>query len=93
MKRRNTPSELPQRWIKPTELQNKKAAGSGKKELGNQIVSDFEAHMNDNLDVKVAFDGMYETIKKISEKQEALQDVDTVLAGLRRVDSVLQCIF
>jgi cysteinyl-tRNA synthetase len=75
------------------ELQNKKSAGSGKKELGNQIVSDFEAHMNDNLDVKAAFDSMYETIKKISEKQKAHQDVDAVLAGLRRVDSVLQCIF
>ena len=77
------------------DLQKLKPKSSGGEALGSQIVSAFEMHMNDNLDVKAAFDSLYETIEKLKQKPESLSayNVRGIMAGLRRVDSVLQCIF
>ena len=51
--------------------------------------------MNNDLDVKTAFDSLYETISGLHKKRKSLsvKDVKNILDDLRRIDSVLQCIF
>ena len=65
--------------------------------LITRIVSDFEAHTDEDLDVKAAFDTLYAAVaalhdltKKGKLSPEASQ---AALKGLRRVDRVLQVIF
>jgi cysteinyl-tRNA synthetase len=61
----------------------------------DEITASFEECMNNDLDVKSAFDNIFETISDFHEKRHSLSDkeVKNVLNGLLRVDSVLQCIF
>ncbi|HEX7482523.1 MAG TPA: class I tRNA ligase family protein [Candidatus Bathyarchaeia archaeon] len=61
----------------------------------DEITAGFEECMNNDLDVKSAFDNIYEIISDFHEKRQSLSDkeVKNVLNGLHRVDSVLQCIF
>ena len=63
--------------------------------LTSNIVSDFEKHMNNDLDVKSVFDNLYKTASELHEMRQSLgaDDLKNVLNGLRRVDGVLQCIF
>ncbi len=62
--------------------------------LTNKIIIDFEDNMNNDLDVKSAFDSLYETTVKLHKIRQSLgtQDVKNVLDSLRTVDRVLQCI-
>jgi cysteinyl-tRNA synthetase len=66
-----------------------------KDRLVGKITADFEDYMNKDLDVKSAFDKIYQNITKIYEIRERLseKDIKNVLKSLSRVDSVLQCIF
>jgi len=63
--------------------------------LSSKIIVDFEAYMNNDLDVKSAFDSLYETINELHEIRELLssKDVKKVMNALSKIDSVLQCIF
>jgi cysteinyl-tRNA synthetase len=63
--------------------------------LIESIVLAFENGMNNDLDVKTAFDSLYETISELYRTRESLsvKDQKNLLNGLRRIDSVLQCIF
>ena len=65
------------------------------KELTSKITVDFEKNLNNNLDVKSAFDSLYETIRKLYERRQLLgaKDEKNLFNGLRKVDNVLQCIF
>jgi cysteinyl-tRNA synthetase len=65
------------------------------KTLTDKITAGFEECMNNDLDVKSAFDNIYEAISDFHEKRQSLSDkeVKNVLNGLHRVDSVLQFIF
>ena len=74
---------------KPTCQTGEKEAFSGK------ITADFEDSLNEDLDVKSAFDNLYNTISKLHEIKQTLgdKDIKNVLSGLRKIDSVLQCIF
>ena len=74
---------------KPTNQNHDKEA------LTSKITADFEGNMNNDLDVKSAFDSLYKTTSELYAMRQSLssKDVKNVLNGLRRVDSVLQCIF
>jgi cysteinyl-tRNA synthetase len=63
--------------------------------LTSTIVSDFQNHMNDDLNVKSAFDNLYETTSELHGMRQSLssKEIKNVLTSLRRVDIVLQCIF
>jgi cysteinyl-tRNA synthetase len=69
----------------------KQANGS----LVDNIVPDFENGMDNDLDVKAAFDNLYRTIGELYRMRESLsvEDSKSLLNGLCRIDSVLQCIF
>jgi cysteinyl-tRNA synthetase len=62
-----------------------------------KIIPNFERHMNDDLDVKAAFDTLYHTVVTLHRlmKQRKLSDEDakTAISGLRRINSVLEVIF
>jgi cysteinyl-tRNA synthetase len=79
------------------DLQKIKPASKTEKEeaLDGKITADFENHMNNDLDVESAFDSLSQTIGEIHQTRASLgaEDIKNVLNGLRRVDSVLQCIF
>ena len=80
-----------------SELQRVKLNSQTEKQetLTSNIASDFENHMNNDLDVKLAFDNLYETTSELYEMRQSLssKDVNKLLNGLCMVDSVLQCIF
>lgn len=60
-----------------------------------RITSEFEAHMNNNLDVAGAIKTLTQTVTEVYEKSDALprEEIENVLADLAQVDSVLQCLF
>jgi cysteinyl-tRNA synthetase len=79
------------------ELQEQKSNRSHSKldELISRLVSDFEHAISNDLSVKSAFDKLFETISELHKNRELLKlnDVKDTLYALRKVDSVLQCIF
>jgi cysteinyl-tRNA synthetase len=83
--------------IKVADLQQAKSSSQTEQAevLSSKITADFEGYMNNDLDVKSAFDSLYETISKLHEMRQSLSSKDTknVLNGLRKVDRVLQCLF
>ncbi len=80
-------------------LQKAKAAGPSEaaKQLADGVVSGFERCMDDDLNVKAAFDSVYDVVARSHELLEqekiGVEDANAVVSGLRRVDSVLQVIF
>ena len=78
------------------ELQASKSETNAKENaVDNKIVAEFEDHMNNDLDVKGAFDCLYETISELHKNREMLskKDVKNLMDDLHRIDSVFQCIF
>jgi cysteinyl-tRNA synthetase len=79
------------------ELQETKPSGQAENHeaLINKVATDFESCMNNDLDVKSAFDSLNKTIGELHRMRQSLgvQDIKNTLTCLRRVDSVLQCIF
>ncbi len=60
-----------------------------------RLTGEFEAHMNNDLDVKGAFDNLYQTVTEIHRKRQTLarEEIENTATDLRRIDSVLQCLF
>jgi cysteinyl-tRNA synthetase len=77
-------------------LQDAQAGGSSRdaEALVNGIVHGFEDCMNNDLGVKPAFDRLCETVSELYRMRGSLsaEDQKNLLSGLRRVDSVLQCL-
>jgi cysteinyl-tRNA synthetase len=63
--------------------------------LTDSIVPGFENGINNDLDVKAAFDSLYETISELYKMRKSLsaRDSKNLLNRLRKIDFVLQCIF
>jgi cysteinyl-tRNA synthetase len=59
-----------------------------------RLTSEFETHLNNDLDVKGAFDTLCQTVAEIHQKRQTLpqDEVKNVLTDLQRIDSVLQCL-
>ena len=79
------------------ELQQQKSDESSveSKKLAQSVLPIFEAAMDNNLDVKGAFDNLYEIISELHEKHALLKVTDekNLLMDLHKIDSVLQCLF
>jgi cysteinyl-tRNA synthetase len=80
-----------------TDLQQQKSGGSSTEaeELAQSLIPVFESAMNNDLDVKTAFDNLYETINEIHEKRVpfSVKNTENLMNDLHRIDSVLQCLF
>jgi cysteinyl-tRNA synthetase len=67
------------------------------KALADSIVSSFEENMNSDLNVKAAFDELYEKVSELHRLMRAdrlsVEDANAAMSGLRRIDSVLQVVF
>lgn len=80
-------------------LQKAKASHSTEKTeaLVKSVASGFEDKMNNNLDVKVAFDDLYGRVGKLNElsKQRKLgvKDAAAVTRDLLEIDKILQVLF
>jgi cysteinyl-tRNA synthetase len=65
-------------------------------DLIDHISQDFEEHMNDDLNVKDAFDSLYETVYRLlrlkKEGKLSDSDVERTLVELKKIDKVLQII-
>jgi cysteinyl-tRNA synthetase len=61
----------------------------------DKITAVFEEFMNNDLDVKSAFDNLYETVSKLHKKLPCVnaKTIKNALDELRKIDTVLQCIF
>ncbi len=79
------------------ELQNTKSFNQTEKHetLISKIIPNFESYMNNDLDVKSAFDSLTETITKLYAKRTTLssKEIKNLMIELEKVDNVLQCIF
>lgn len=66
-----------------------------KDSLVSNLAADFENSMNNDLDVKTAFDNLFEKIRFLHKKRKTLssKNLKKILNDLHRIDSVLQCIF
>jgi cysteinyl-tRNA synthetase len=68
---------------------------SGKAEqLAASLAADFEACMNNDLNIKEAFDQLYATIELLHDLKDQLsmKNKKEILANLTKIDAVLQCI-
>jgi cysteinyl-tRNA synthetase len=80
-------------------LRKAKSANPSEKaeKLGGSLVSSFDENMNNDLDVKAAFDELYETVSELhglmKEERLSAEDANAAMSGLHRIDSVLQVIF
>jgi cysteinyl-tRNA synthetase len=67
------------------------------KNLVKQIKTDFEKNMNNNLQVKAAFDSLYKTVSRLVTLKEnkilSAKDSKDALAKLKDIDYVLQALF
>jgi cysteinyl-tRNA synthetase len=67
------------------------------KELVNKIKIDFEKNMNNDLQVKTAFDSLFNTVSKLvklnDQKKLSFEDSKKVLKELKLIDSVFQVLF
>lgn len=81
------------------DLEKAKSARSSEKpkRLIARIVSGFEAHMDNDLGVKDAFDELFSVVSELHELKKqgelGLEDASAAVANLKKVDSVLQVIF
>ena len=77
--------------LQRTEKFNKETADHGVVSL----ISIFENAMNNDLEVKTAFDGLYKAVSEMHKKLGKLsaEETKSALNDLRRIDSVLQFIF
>ena len=80
-------------------LRRAKSAYSSEKAklLAGSIVSSFDENMNNDLDVKAAFDELYETVSELyglmKEKRLSIEDANAAVSGLHRIDSVMGVVF
>jgi cysteinyl-tRNA synthetase len=85
------------RMVEDLEKAESASSSEKAKKLAASIVSGFEACMDEDLDLKAAFDTLYTTVTALHNlmKQRKLnaKDAKAALNGLRRVDTVLQVIF
>ena len=81
--------------VKDLEAQKSSNSATELNELSSSLASCFEDCMNNDLDVKTAFDSLHEIITELHKKRESLssKDKQNVKNCLRRIDSVLQYIF
>lgn len=79
------------------DLQQTKSIAQTENQEGliSKISPNFETHMNNNLDVKSAFDSLTKTILKLHAIRQLLssKNIKNLMCALEKVDSVLQCIF
>jgi cysteinyl-tRNA synthetase len=65
--------------------------------LAGSIVSSFEENMNNDLDVKAAFDELYKTVSELhglmKEERLSAEEANAAMSGLHRIDSVLRVVF
>jgi cysteinyl-tRNA synthetase len=80
-----------------TELQEENSQTSSPQtiDLPREISSEFEEKMNCDLDVRGAFDCVYEKVVQLHAMREGLsvEDAGAVVQNLQRINSVLQCLF
>jgi len=81
--------------IKDLQVQKSNNSNTETEVFKGTFVSVFEKGMNNDLDVKTAFDGLYQTISELHKKRGALsvKDIKNIISDLRRINSVLQFIF
>jgi len=81
------------------DLQKTESAESSEKakKLVGDIITGFERNMNDNLNVKAAFDDLFKDISKLNTLRNqgklGSKDARMAVANLRKIDCVLQVIF
>jgi cysteinyl-tRNA synthetase len=80
-------------------LRRAKSTNSSKRpeQLVGSLVSSFEKNMNNDLDIKAAFDELYNTVSELhglmNEKRLSAKDASAAMSGLHRIDNVLRVVF
>ncbi len=79
--------------IKDMQTSKSEHSDSKAQKLAKTVLPVFESTMDNNLDVKTAFDNIYGAITELQGAALGSEDIKSLVADLRRADSVLQCIF
>lgn len=80
-------------------LQKTKAttSQSSHQKVSEEILTVFEEGMNEDLDVKSAFDGVMDTVSKLNAKRKegtlSAEEAKAAITSLQKIDEVLQVIF
>lgn len=74
-------------------LINKKASGCKKFDKADMIISAFTEHMNNDLDIKSAFDSVNEIVSSIEPKDIKSAEAGAIIKALKKIDAVMQVIF
>jgi len=81
------------------DLQKAKSANPSEKakRLASNLMAGFEENMNNDLDVKAAFDELFRIISELhglmKRARLSAEDANDALSGLHRIDSVLKVIY
>jgi cysteinyl-tRNA synthetase len=81
------------------DLRRAKSVDSSEKaeQLAGSLVSSFEENMNNDLDVKAAFDELYKAVSELhglmKQAKLSARDANAVMNGLQKIDSVLRVVF
>ena len=82
--------------LKVFEVSDQKSSNKAK-ELVKRIKTDFEENMNNDLQVKTAFDSLYETVSSLTKLKEkkmlSATDSEEVLKQVKDIDYVFQVFF
>ena len=77
------------------EIQTRKSSHTDPKahKLAKSVLPVFESNMDNDLDVKTAFDNLYATIEELHEAELDSVEKESLVIDLHKIDSVLQYLF
>ncbi len=85
------------RMVDSLQKTNSAESGEEAKELVGEIVTSFERNMNNDLNVKAAFVGLFKIVSRLyalmNQGKLNSEDAHNAIANLERIDRVLQVIF
>ena len=97
MKRTSRKLDVFKNMVRSLEKAKSKEPSRKAKKLVDHLITVFEKDMNDDLNVKAAFNGLFSVVKKLDNLRKrgklSHEDARTATDKLRKIDSVLQIVF
>ncbi len=97
MKRISRRLDIFKNMVRSFEKAESKESSQKAKKLVDDLIRVFESYMNDDLNVRAAFDALFSVVKKLDDLRKrgklGYEDACAATGRLRKIDSVLQVVF